>query len=85
MNPEYGGVSRSEFGPDFPKQLDGLAPRLSPVVFVQMPEVTNYPAYVQVTWGSGFLGARGFEIGPTNFTGFRSQRAWQPGVYFFGL
>jgi hypothetical protein len=82
-HPEYGGVRRSEFGADFPKQLDRLAPKLGPMVYIQMPEDTNFPAYVQLSWGGGILGHLGFEVGPTNFTGFRSQRAWQPGVYFF--
>jgi hypothetical protein len=82
-HPEYGGVRPSELGADFPKQLQVLAPKLGPVVYIQVPDDTNSPAYVQVTCGSGFLGAHGFEIGPTNFTGLRAKRLWQPGVYSY--
>lgn len=77
------GVGLSELGTNFPRQLRDLAPRLGPHVFVHVPDDTNWPPYVQLYWGSGFLGAHGIEVGPTNFTGGRGQRAWQPGVYFY--
>lgn len=76
-------VRLSEFGTNFPPQLRGLAPRLGPHVFIHVPDNTNWPPYIQLYWGSGLLGAHGIEIGPTNFTGGRGQRAWQPGVYFY--
>lgn len=41
------------------------------------------PSYVQLTWGSGFLGTYGIEIGPTNFTGRHGQIQWQPGIYYW--
>jgi hypothetical protein len=47
--------------------------------------ITGYkPSYVQLYWGSGFLGGTGFYIGRTNFTMDASLgHAWQPGVYFY--
>jgi hypothetical protein len=73
----------SDLGTNFPSQLRRLAPKLGPHLFIHVPDDTNWPAYVQLYWGSGFLGAHGFEVGPTNFNGLRGRRAWQPGVYFY--
>jgi hypothetical protein len=74
----------SELGTNFPQQLRGLAPRLGPGVAVHVYDDTKQPPYVQVDWGSGFLGGAGFYIGATNFvTGGKGVHAWQPGVYFY--
>ncbi|HEX4342216.1 MAG TPA: hypothetical protein VH255_02435 [Verrucomicrobiae bacterium] len=83
-HPEEGHVRSSELGADFPKQLRSLASKVvGPIVYIHQGDGTNWPSSVQMTWGSGFLGAHGFEIGPTNFTGLRSKNRWQPGVYFY--
>jgi hypothetical protein len=77
----------SQLHTNFPPQLRGLAPRLGQSVSVLVFDDTNEPPFVNLTWGSGFLGATGFYVGRTNFTtppGLnRTCRAWQPGVYFF--
>src|SRR5438105_256253 len=74
--------SVSQLGTNFPQQLRGLAPRLGPLVFVHVYDDTNYPSYVHVYWGSGFLGAAGVYIGSTNLV-MSGSTAWQPGVYFY--
>ncbi len=38
---------------------------------------------MNLTWGGGFIGHSGIEIGPTNFVSFRSEDKWQDGVYFW--
>jgi len=76
-------VKLSELGTNFPPQLRGLAPKLGPHVFIHVPDDTNWPPYIQLYWGSGFLGTHGIEVGPTNFVSGRGQRAWQSGVYFY--
>jgi hypothetical protein len=82
-------LSISALGTNFPQRLRGIAsPRLGPDVFIHVHD-TNYPSsyvpnesYVQLVWGSGFLGGAGFVVGSTNFIlGFGHQ--WQPGVYFY--
>ncbi len=74
----------SAMGTNFPNQLRGLAPRLGPHIFVHHYDETNEPPYVQIYWGSGFLGASGFYIGRTNFvTSGDDVHTWQPGVYFY--
>jgi hypothetical protein len=76
----------SQLHTNFPQQLRGLAPRLGPNVYVTYYD-TNKTPFVELSWGSGFLGNTGFYIGRTNFTmnaGFdKVCRAWQPGVYFY--
>jgi len=76
----------SQLHTNFPPQLRSLAPKLGPHLSVHA-EDTNQPPFVQLYWGSGFLGAAGFHVGRTNFTmaaGMgRICRAWQPGVYFY--
>ena len=80
--PTNASVSISNLGPDFPRQLLQLAPRLGPHITVEK-EDTNSPAYVLVYWGSGMLGAKMFEIGPTNFESLRGGTPWGvPGVFF---
>jgi hypothetical protein len=72
----------ADFGTNFPPQLLGLL-RHPPYIHVQEAD-TNSPANVRLTWGSGFLGHSGFEIGPSNFASYRpNAQAWQPGVYFW--
>src|SRR6266436_5555679 len=74
----------SALGTNFPQQLRGLAPRLGPLVSVHRYDDTNQPSYVQISWGSGFLGAAGFYLGSTNFVlDGGTAHAWQPGVYFY--
>lgn len=76
--------SASELGTDFPQQLRGLAPRVGPSVYVHVYDDTNQPSYVQIMWGSGFLGHAGFYVGATNFAlSGSAEHAWQPGVYFY--
>ena len=77
------GLKRSELGADFPRQLLDLAPRLGPYICVYEWEDTNQPPCVHLYWGSGMLGAAGFEVGPTNFVSLQPGHAWQPGVYFY--
>jgi len=80
--PTNASLSISNLGTDFPKQLLQLAPRLGPRVYIYEAD-TNSPAYVTLYWGSGMLGAKMFEIGPTNFHSLRGGSPWQvPGVYF---
>jgi hypothetical protein len=86
--PEDGPVmTLSELGTDFPRQLLRLAPRTGPSVMVhrwKTSDTNNYPPWVRLYWGSGFLGATGFDIGPTNFVSPEPRaRCWQPGVYFY--
>jgi hypothetical protein len=73
----------SELGTNFPQRLRDLAPKLGPSVVIFEGDDTNSPSWVFLRWGSGFLGSRGFEIGPTNFVSGRPGHVWQPGVYFF--
>jgi len=72
----------SQLGTNFPRQLITLAPKLGPRILVHVYDDTNQPPYIQLYWGSGFLGHAGFDLGATNFTTWSSQHAWQPGVYF---
>jgi hypothetical protein len=70
-------------GTNFPARLRKLAPQLGPSVYVSVPDNTNFPPCVQIFWGSGMLGHKGFLVGPTNFVAHWSAHAWQPGVYFY--
>jgi len=77
-------LDRSKLGTNFPPQLLSLAPRIGPHVVLKSGFETNSPRWIGVYWGSGFLGASGFEIGPTNFHSWEpNSHEWQPGVYFF--
>jgi hypothetical protein len=77
-------VSLSELGTNFPRQLGQLAPKLGPHIFIHIYDDTNQPSYVDLYWGSGFLGAAGFYIGPTNLVWSGNEvHAWQPGVWFY--
>lgn len=79
--PTNASVSVSNLGKDFPKELLGVAPRMGPRVSVHHDAKT--PHYVLLYWGSGVLGAKMFEIGPTNLESSRGGTAWgAPGVYF---
>ena len=73
--------SMSELGTNFPTQLRGLAPKLGPHISIHVFDDTNHQPFVQLYWGSGFLGASGFYIGATNFVW--AGREWQPGVLFY--
>ena len=83
LYPTNSEVRMSELGTNFPKQLRSLAPKLGPHIWFYDGYDTNSPRWVRLYWGSGFLGAHGFEIGPTNFVSMRPGRAWSPGVYFY--
>lgn len=86
----------SQLGTNFPQQLRRLAPRLGPDIAIHVDDETNMQPFVQLTWGSGMLGASGFYVGSTNFVycgwtdvtnyvrgeGFY-MHVWQPGVWFF--
>jgi hypothetical protein len=78
-----GPVQASEVDADFAARLRWLAPQLGLSVRVSVPDDTNFPSCVQFSWGSGFLGHKGFLVGPTNFVAGWSAHAWQPGVYFY--
>jgi hypothetical protein len=83
VDPAGTNLERS-WGPGFPEQLLKLAPRTGPLVVVYEGDSTNFPGWVRVWWGSGMLGASGFEVGPTNFPGWHPEsHEWAPGVYFF--
>jgi hypothetical protein len=85
--PEETNFSPSQLGTNFPVQLLGLYPRIGPRVLVHVYDDTNQPPYVQLAWGSGFVGYAGFYIGTTNFTGWENENGYQhemqPGVYFY--
>jgi hypothetical protein len=74
-------------GTNFPQQLLGLY-RHEPWIIVY-ESTTNRddsvnPGWVRITWGGGYMGHSGFEIGPTNFTSYkREANAWHDGVYFY--
>lgn len=83
-DPTSTNLAPSDWGSDFPKQLLKLAPRLGPHIYIYEKDGKNYPLpCVHLSWGSGFLGAAGFEIGATNFVSLETGHAWQPGVYFY--
>ncbi len=72
------------WGPSFPEQLRKLAPRSGPLLVVYGGDDRGLPSFVRLWWGSGELGASGFEIGPTDFPGWHpDSHEWAPGVYFF--
>lgn len=71
----------SDVGTDFPRRLVRLAPMIGPHVYVYGTPDRGAP-YVQVFWGSGFLGHKGFFVGNTNFIANARFQCWAPGVYF---
>jgi len=80
--PTNGWLKVRDLGTNFPPQLRTLvAPELGPHIMVYEALETNQPPWVMISWGSGFLGHCGFEIGPTNFTGSRAHHRWTAGVY----
>ena len=67
----------------FPDYLRNLH-KLPPFGFV-FPPAPDHPGYVRVTWGSGFRGHWGLNVGCTTFVdpyGDQSEK-WQPGVYLW--
>jgi hypothetical protein len=82
QSPSGGAYPVSTLGTNFPPQLRNIAPKLGPWVLVRDSTDPEFPSYVEVLWGSGFLGHRGFQIGPTNFVGRQITNEWQPGIYF---
>jgi hypothetical protein len=88
--------SLSELGTNFPVQLRRLSPKIGPNIYVHIFD-TKGPPFIQVWWGSGFLGATEFYIGSTNFaylgmenfTDYTNKsdsgyfHVWQPGVWFY--
>jgi hypothetical protein len=83
-NPSGTNLVPSYLGSDFPKQLLNLAPNLGPSIRIYEKDDNNYPLpCVHLYWGSGMLGAAGFEVGPTNFVSLQPGHAWQPGVHFY--
>ena len=86
VNPEGTNLVQSNWGTNFPRQLFRLCPKVGLGVCVYPAWEANGekgPGWVRVMWGSGYLGASGFEVGPTNFVSTQPGRAWAPGVYFF--
>jgi hypothetical protein len=65
-----------------PKPLSNVWRHL-PDIYIFNPDTNATPAYMSLTWGGGFIGHCGIEIGPTNFVSFRSEDKWQDGVYFW--
>src|SRR6266850_8589118 len=79
-------VWASQLRTNYPPQLRGLAPKIGPFVSFLVYDETNQPPCVRLLWGSGFLGAKGFWVGRTNFVmdaGMGRGSMWQPGVYFY--
>ncbi len=72
----------SELGTNFPKKLLKLYHR-PPNFFIFGPRPDWPVPHLSITWGGGFIGHTGFEVGPTNFPGWRATNTWAPGVYFF--
>ncbi len=66
-----------------PPELLALAPRFGPQVFVFPPDGMNSNGWVGVVWGSGFLGAKGFEIGDSNYVSPDGAKELRQGVYFY--
>lgn len=81
--PDGHSFRRSELGTNFPKKLLELAPSLGPYVSVYPADPKNENERIRVYWGSGFLGAKGFSIGSTNYVCPRPGRMWRPGVFFY--
>jgi hypothetical protein len=79
--PAKGWTTVRELGTNFPPQLLGLYHH-PPDIMVYGP-TTNSPGWVLLGWGGGLIGHCGFEIGPTNFTGYYRGHKWQDGVYFW--
>lgn len=75
----------AQLGTNFPQQLEGLAPKLGPHISVHDAGSFSAQPCVQLYWGSGFLGHKGFFVGATNFTlnGTGTEHPWSPGVYFY--
>lgn len=65
-----------------PKPLSNVWRHL-PTIYIFNPDTNTTPSYMNLTWGGGFIGHSGIEIGPTNFVSFRSEDKWQDGVYFW--
>lgn len=83
-HPPHGYTSATALGTNFPQPLLRLWRRPPDImVYEASTNHAGLTAWVRLTWGSGFLGHCGFEIGPTNFTGNKGGTAWQPGVYFW--
>ena len=83
METNYAWIS--QLRTNYPQQLHRLAPRLGPFVYISAGDANRLPC-VHLWWGSGFLGAKGFYIGRTNFVmdgGLGRGLMWQPGVYFY--
>lgn len=72
----------SELGTNFPRQLLGLY-HTPPYISIRHPS-SNAPGSVFLMWGGGMIGHCGFEIGASNFLGFRGEQ-WQgyAGVNFW--
>jgi hypothetical protein len=72
----------SELGTNFPNKLLKLY-HVPPNIFIFGPTADWPVPHLSITWGGGFIGHTGFEVGPTNFPGWRGTNTWAPGVYFF--
>jgi|ERR1044071_1974029 hypothetical protein len=79
--PSNGWTYANRLGTNFPRQLLGIYDH-PPHISVYEPD-TNSPGWVRIAWGGGMIGSSGFEIGPTNFTGYCRGHRWQDGVYFW--
>jgi len=75
-------IYASDLGPNFPRKLLKLYHR-PPAIFIFGPTADWPVPHLTITWGGGFIGHTGFEVGPTNFPGWRATNVWAPGVYSF--
>lgn len=79
--PDGHWFKRSELSNNIPPKLLALAPRVGPSVYIYPAEKDDKGERIRVYWGSGFLGAKGFSIGTTNYVG--NGTLWKPGIYFY--
>lgn len=81
-----GHAKVADLGTNFPRQLLGLYHRPPGIIIYESrtnDSGLEMPAYVRLTWGGGFIGHCGFEIGPTNFFSYVRGTKWSDGVYFW--
>lgn len=85
-------VSQFATNEDYWPRLSEVSPPLpAPVgkIFDRPPRIIAFQArgdlasHVLLTWGGGFPGTYGLEIGPTNFTGHSGRTNWQAGIYYW--
>ena len=70
---------------NLPNGLRGIYRRNPSIVIYEAQTNSGevLPGWVSLVWGGGMIGHCGFEIGPTNFIGWRGKSKWDDGVYFW--